>query len=228
MKSIGFISALLHAVFFSAVVKIGSQQSRPLAPPAEVRVMEMMLGSAPRLATPPSAGRKTAPAAAKRIAVLTPPVPPATAFPELHTSPVATPNVAAGATNAAVGEKMIVATGKGVAMAASGSGIGSTSGMNAGAGSVAGASHQPYLISSPPPIYPGEARHKGWSGNVRVRVLISEEGSVREVQLAASSGYPSLDAAALEALRHWLFRPAQIDGRAVAAWVVVPVRFRLD
>ncbi len=228
MKSIGFISALLHAVFFSAVVEIGSQQSRPLAPPTEVRVVEMTLGSAPRLATPPSAVRKTAPAAAKRIAMLTPTVTPAPPVPELQTSPVASPIVAAGTANAAVEEKRLAVAGNGAAIAASGAGTGASSGASGHAGSVAGASHQPYLISSPPPIYPSDARHKGWSGNVRVRVLISEEGSVREVQLAATSGYSSLDAAALEALRHWLFRPAQIDGDAVAAWVVVPVRFRLD
>jgi len=86
----------------------------------------------------------------------------------------------------------------------------------------------PCLIKWSPPPYPREASSKGWVGKVRVRVLISELGTVRDAMIAISSGHASLDDAARECSRHWLFTPAYQKGRAVAAWVVVPVLFTLD
>lgn len=86
----------------------------------------------------------------------------------------------------------------------------------------------PYVIKSPPPVYPRDARLHGWEGTVRVRVLISESGTVKDTVVVASSGYESVDAAALNGLRRWLFSPAYKDGQPVAAWVVVPVIFDLE
>lgn len=86
----------------------------------------------------------------------------------------------------------------------------------------------PWIVSSPAPAYPREARRKGWAGRVGVHVLISERGTVQQVELVSSSGHSELDESAIAALRDWLFHPAQKDGHAIAAWVVVPVLFRLD
>jgi periplasmic protein TonB len=86
----------------------------------------------------------------------------------------------------------------------------------------------PYVIKGPPPAYPREARSKGWTGKVRVRVLISEQGTVKDAAIALSSGHASLDDAARLGLYRWLFKPAYQDGRAVTAWVVVPVLFKLE
>lgn len=85
----------------------------------------------------------------------------------------------------------------------------------------------PYVLAGPPPAYPPAARAAGLSGRVRVRLLIGEDGRPQELQLAQASGVDSLDAAALAALRQWRFHPARRDGRALAAWVVVPVVFAL-
>jgi protein TonB len=86
----------------------------------------------------------------------------------------------------------------------------------------------PYVISGPPPAYPKDARSMGFAGKVKVKVLISERGTVEDTAIAQSSGYASLDDAARQCLRRWLFSPAYRDGRAVAAWVVVPVMFKLE
>jgi protein TonB len=86
----------------------------------------------------------------------------------------------------------------------------------------------PWIISSPAPEYPREARRKGWIGRVGVHVLISDKGTVQQAEVLSSSGHGELDDAALKALRRWIFHPAQKEGRAVVAWVVVPVLFRLD
>jgi protein TonB len=55
-------------------------------------------------------------------------------------------------------------------------------------------------LTVPPPAYPASARRKGEQGEVRVRVLINHEKKII-VTLAASSGHPDLDDAALRAAR---------------------------
>lgn len=88
-------------------------------------------------------------------------------------------------------------------------------------------SRGPRVISSQEPFFSEEARRRGWQGTVRVRVIISEQGSVREVQLVESSGYSQLDEAALSCLRSWQFSPALREGYPVAAKIVIPITFKL-
>jgi protein TonB len=78
------------------------------------------------------------------------------------------------------------------------------------------------------PAYPEEARRRGEEGEVRLRLLVGEGGQVEQVELEESSGYECLDRAALERAREWRFRPARRGGREIAAWVEMPVVFRLD
>jgi protein TonB len=63
---------------------------------------------------------------------------------------------------------------------------------------------------------------------VRVRVLILEKGVVGDTAIVQSSGYGSVDQAAVNGLRRWRFSPAYQGGRPVPAWVVVPVIFELE
>lgn len=78
-----------------------------------------------------------------------------------------------------------------------------------------------------PPEYPREARRRGLEGRVSLRILVAEDGNVAQVEVAESSGEESLDNAAVDAARQWKFTPATRDGRAVAEWIRVPVRFSL-
>jgi protein TonB len=83
-------------------------------------------------------------------------------------------------------------------------------------------------LSNPPPPYPAVARRRGQEGVVLLSVLVSEAGLPKEVNLARSSGTQVLDEAALEAVKGWKFVPARQGERPVAAWVEVPIRFRLE
>jgi len=56
---------------------------------------------------------------------------------------------------------------------------------------------------------------------------VGVDGHPDELTLHRSSHFSRLDAAAEEAVRKWKFFPGRQDGRAVAAWVIVPVRFSL-
>lgn len=61
------------------------------------------------------------------------------------------------------------------------------------------------------------------TGTVFVATLVARTGQIVETRVVRS--IPSLDAAAVECVRQWTFRPAIDHGRAVASWVTVPVRF---
>lgn len=78
-----------------------------------------------------------------------------------------------------------------------------------------------------PPTYPRRAIDLGQEGEVLIRALVGPDGESREIRIFRSSGIPLLDDAALRAVRRWAFEAAQINGRAIEAWVEVPVRFQL-
>lgn len=78
-----------------------------------------------------------------------------------------------------------------------------------------------------PPSYPRLARRRGYEGTVLLRVRVSAEGRCLAVEVVTSSGYASLDRAAVEAVQKWEFEPARSDGVAVEAVVEAPFRFRL-
>lgn len=86
----------------------------------------------------------------------------------------------------------------------------------------------PLAVQNPPPRYPWAARLRGWEGTVVVRALVSEQGRPVSIHIQHSSGYATLDQAALVSIREWIFRPARKKGKATAAAVAIPVTFRLN
>ena len=75
------------------------------------------------------------------------------------------------------------------------------------------------------PVYPGLARAQGVEGTVMLQVLVRKDGTVGHWEVTRS--IPALDAAAVDAIARWKFKPARRDGRTVPAWVAVPVTFTL-
>jgi TonB family protein len=63
------------------------------------------------------------------------------------------------------------------------------------------------------PLYPPEAKAAGVSGEVKIRVLISEVGNVIEAE--AVEGPDLLRESALAAVRLWVFRPTELSGTPV-------------
>lgn len=83
-----------------------------------------------------------------------------------------------------------------------------------------------YLDNSAPP-YPAMSRRMGEQGKVQLRVLVNADGSAAQVELKTSSGSSRLDQAALDAVKRWRFVPAKQGTQPVAAWVIVPISFKL-
>ena len=82
-------------------------------------------------------------------------------------------------------------------------------------------------LSNPPPDYPAAARDHRQEGRVVLRVLVAADGRPQEVSVARGCGFPLLDQAAVVAVQRWRFVPAQRDGAAVDAAVLVPITFKL-
>lgn len=80
---------------------------------------------------------------------------------------------------------------------------------------------------NPRPHYPEEARREGWEGEVLLRVLVGPEGRPESVELSRSSGFESLDQAALHSVKSWRFHPARYGDQRVESWVKIPIVFRL-
>lgn len=83
-------------------------------------------------------------------------------------------------------------------------------------------------LNNPPPAYPPLSRRMREEGRVMLRVRVSAEGLPAEIELSASSGSGRLDRAATDAVRRWRFVPARQGDRALAAWVLVPIVFKLE
>ncbi|WP_263065150.1 energy transducer TonB [Dickeya dadantii] len=83
-------------------------------------------------------------------------------------------------------------------------------------------------LRNPPPAYPDVAINRGWEGTVLLNVQVRPDGKVQTIRLQRSSGYPTLDDAAREAVQHWSFVPARRGDQPESGWVVVPVDFTLN
>jgi TonB family protein len=78
------------------------------------------------------------------------------------------------------------------------------------------------------PVYPPEARRFGLEGKTVVRAMISADGTAAFVRLAGSSGYRSLDDAAIKAALGGRFNPAKnADGQAVGGELLIPINWVL-
>jgi len=111
------------------------------------------------------------------------------------------------------------------ALTSDGSGLDTTNQPSA----IAGATVPPRPLSTNrSPLYPPDALRENRQGRPVVKILVSREGTVLSAEIYTSSGTPSLDSAALAAIRSWRFTPPRRDGVAIEKEVLVPVRFRIE
>ncbi|WP_337842018.1 energy transducer TonB [Rheinheimera sp.] len=78
------------------------------------------------------------------------------------------------------------------------------------------------------PVYPKLSRQLKEQGTVVLDVLVLKSGKVGQLNVKTSSGYPRLDQAAVNAVRHWTYSPAKAMGQPVDFWFAQPVVFQLN
>ena len=93
-------------------------------------------------------------------------------------------------------------------------------------GASARAVHNAKLISSSRPVYPELAKQSNVQGVVVVFAEVDASGNVAGTK--AISGPILLRQAAADAVRHWKYDPAIIDGKPAAAQVTVSIDFHLN
>jgi protein TonB len=85
---------------------------------------------------------------------------------------------------------------------------------------------QALLINKVAPVYPPLARQARIQGTVMLKIVISKDGDVRDMQLV--SGHPMLAPAAIEAVKKWKYQPyRKDDGEVVEVLTMVRVIFTL-
>jgi TonB family protein len=82
------------------------------------------------------------------------------------------------------------------------------------------------LQQSPTPVYPPLAKMARIQGVVKLQVRIGQDGHVTETTVV--SGHPLLVPAAMDAVRHYVYRPITIDGKPADVMTTVEVAFRPD
>lgn len=83
-------------------------------------------------------------------------------------------------------------------------------------------------VVPPSPVYPVDSRAKGEEGVVSLHVLVGPNGDAEAVGVRKSSGFPSLDEAALAALAKAKFRPYVENGVPVRVYAPATLTFHLE
>lgn len=115
----------------------------------------------------------------------------------------------------------------------SGDGSGSGNGRGGGGGGTADPNSlvpasAPQLTYRAQPAYPESLRRKNATGTVGVSFVVGADGSVTSASVDSSSGYPEMDAAALEAVYEYTFAPALNEaGKPVACRNHTNIHFAL-
>lgn len=79
-------------------------------------------------------------------------------------------------------------------------------------------------IEQAPPRYPEEAKFQHIAGTVVVRGIIGIDGRIRTLELISTSN-KVLTGAAMEAVRHWRYKPCVSNGQPAEVETVVAVNF---
>jgi len=120
-------------------------------------------------------------------------------------------------------------TGGGGARASTGGGTsGGTGAGRGGASGSGGVTARPIDCDRVKPLYPVSARWQGIEGTVLLKMRLTEQGRVEDVQVERSAGHPDLDQSAMEAVRRWRCEPTRSGGEPVAILVTLPVVFKLQ
>jgi protein TonB len=81
----------------------------------------------------------------------------------------------------------------------------------------------------PKPKYPGPAKERGLEGKGELQFEVLPDGSVGDIFIVKSTGFPVLDQAALENVQKACkFFPGQRQGEPVSMWVSKPFKFDLE
>jgi len=86
----------------------------------------------------------------------------------------------------------------------------------------------PTAIVRVPPAYPYGARERGIEGAVQIRMLVTTEGTVGNIEILDARPKGVFEEVVRRTVPQWKFSPGTIQGKAVTAWVVTTIHFNLN
>jgi len=123
-------------------------------------------------------------------------------------------------------------SGFGAGFGSGGPPTGSASGLGAGAAALVqertSVDRNARVVFRGPLEYPSEARGKGITGEVLLRVRIGTGGAVEDVQIAKAEPPGVFEEAAQKAVRSWRFEPAFVRGKTTVSWISQKIRFEMN
>jgi TonB family protein len=81
----------------------------------------------------------------------------------------------------------------------------------------------PQLKTQIKPVYPAEAKKKGITGKVYVKVYIDDKGVAQDAIILR--GIDELNQAAIDAVKNAKYKPAKYEGKEVGVWVNLSILF---
>ena len=91
---------------------------------------------------------------------------------------------------------------------------------------VGGQIKEPRKLKHVEPVYPEIAARANVHGTIILEISLSAQGRVTEAKVLR--GVPLLDAAAIAAVKQWLYAPTLLDGVPVPVTMTITVRFALE
>jgi len=81
------------------------------------------------------------------------------------------------------------------------------------------------LVHRVEPVYPAQALLSRLEGTVTLTAMVMEDGTVSDVKIV--EGPPELAPAAVDAVKHWRYKPFELDGKPVKNEIGISVEFKL-
>lgn len=79
-----------------------------------------------------------------------------------------------------------------------------------------------------PPVYPLSARNRGIEGWVKIRFVVTEQGSVSDITIISANPREIFNASVMQCVSVWRFKPGEVSGVPVRTKVETTIRFELD
>lgn len=88
--------------------------------------------------------------------------------------------------------------------------------------------HMPQALVHTAPQYPYRARQRHIEGSVKVRFLVSIDGTTSRITILESRPAGVFNQVVIDAVARWRFEPGKLAGKSVPAWMITPITFDLD
>lgn len=83
---------------------------------------------------------------------------------------------------------------------------------------------KPSVVRSRTALTPPQLNTPGFKGRVSLQVILDEKGKVSQASVSKST-HGDLEKPAIEAIRKWSFKPAQVAGKTVKARIAISFKF---